>query len=317
MRTTNIHALLHPDAPVIGYIGQGIEPKPVLAKRARTHPRRWRKVVLHDAVEVGDEANYFAQEERGHAIRAGHPLLNAEGLPVNLLEDPEVVEARARAVALLDDGEAAAEPAIRAEQATATGRQIRLPGSHPVWRLDVRQHRTAAPPDGFREVPDDGADTAPLLDPAPDGASDLLSRFAVVTTPRGLRAIADAETMWASGPRARWNPDATAGHFINDGTAEIRLPRRVVGAVLDRHVPGATDQLAAMPGMEPGRKDSLVLSTRDPEQLRELATTLLTFAVTVDASTAKPTRQATTSHDTQQVLLRASQALVLANQLAA
>ena len=67
--------------------------------------------------------------------------------------------------------------------------------------------------------------------------------------------------------------------------------------------------------MEIGRRDSLVLITDDANRLDTLATTLIGMAVDVDTSTAKPVRQRTTSHDTQQVLLRASQAIVLADEL--
>ncbi len=326
--TTSIIALLEASAPVIRYVGQGLEPRPRLTRHARGRRKGFRTLVLHESVEVGDVASFVVEEEIAHAVRAGHPLLNELQLPVNLLHDPGVRAARDLALAAVAEGDgrgdtlAALQEADRAmcsDQAAATNLGVRQAPVHPSWRMDVRPLRTGPAPEGFGQpaTTDAGPDVPVLAVPVDDDAHELLRRFAVVTTAAGLQAIGDAHVVWATGQRARHNRDATAARFVRGHSAELRLPRREVGDVLDRHLPGATGQLAAVDGMEVGRRDSLVLTTEDPEQLRELGRTLIGMAVTVDASTAKPVRQRTTSHDTQQVLLRASQALVLADELAA
>jgi hypothetical protein len=323
--TTSIIALVEARSPVIRYIGQSVDPRPRFVRQARSHGKGFRTVVLHETVDVGDVASFHVQEEIAHAVRAGHPLLNELQLPVNLLVDDGVRGARdlaLRAVAVGDgtedrlDQELAADREMCAAQAAARTSGVVQPAAHPAWRYDVRPARTGQPPAGFREVPDDPtADTPLLIDAATEPAQDLLRRFAVVRTAAGLQAIADGYVIWSTGQRARHNRDATAARFVREQTAELRLPRRDVGAVLDRHLAGATNTLAAIPGTELGRRDSLVLTTGDPDQLDELASTLIDMAVAVDASTTKPVRQRTTSHDTQQILLRASQALVLADEL--
>ncbi|WP_108667478.1 hypothetical protein [Euzebya rosea] len=324
--TTSIVALLEARSPVIRYIGQSMAPRPTFVRHARGHAKDFRRVVLHEAVEVGDVASYVEQEEIAHAIRSGHPLLNELGIPVDLVVHEAVRSARDRAIEAIAVGDGRlgdlpdlleADRAMCADRAEARTSGVHQPLAHPAWRLDVRPLRTGVVPPGFAEVVEDPQAEAPLLDAAAAGdrAATLLERFAVVTTPAGLEAIAAGHAMWATGQRARHNRDATAARFVFDDVGELRLPRREVGVILDRHVPGATDRLAAVEGMEPGRRDSLVLRTRDPEVLDALAVALIDMAVDVDASPAKPVRQRTTSHDTQQVLLRASQALVLAEEL--
>lgn len=324
--TTSIIALLEARSSVIRYIGQSVAPRPTFVRHARGHAKDFRRVVLHEAVEVGDVAAYHQQEEIAHAVRAGHPLLNEQGLPTNLMTEPTVRAARDRALEAIAAGDGAlddlpaqleADRVMCAFQAEARTSGVTQPLAHPTWRLDVRPARTGTVPAGFADIVEDPVAQAPLLDTSAldDRAAALLRRFAVVRTAEGLQAIADGYAMWATGQRARHNRDATAARFVRDGLAELRMPRRDLGAILDRHLPGATDRLANIDGMEIGRRDSLVLITDDPDRLDTLATTLIGMAVDVDASTAKPVRQRTTSHDTQQVLLRASQAIVLADEL--
>ena len=329
--TTSIIALLEARSSVIRYIGQSVAPRPTFVRHARGHAKDFRRVVLHEAVEVGDVAAYHQQEEIAHAVRAGHPLLNEQGLPTNLMTEPTVRAARDRALEAIAAGDGTlddlsaqleADRVMCAFQAEARTSGVTQPLAHPTWRLDVRPARTGTVPVGFADIALDPMAQAPLVDasvPAgaemDDRATALLERFAVVRTAEGLQAIADGYAMWATGQRARHNRDATAARFVRDGLAELRMPRRDLGAILDRHLPGATDRLADIDGMEIGRRDSLVLITDDADRLDTLATTLIGMAVDVDASTAKPVRQRTTSHDTQQVLLRASQAIVLADEL--
>ncbi|MEO2105765.1 MAG: hypothetical protein ABGZ36_09015 [Actinomycetota bacterium] len=324
--TTSIIALLEARSSVIRYIGQSVAPRPTFVRHARGHAKDFRRVTLHEAVEVGDVAAYHQQEEIAHAVRAGHPLLNEQGLPTNLMTEPTVRAARDRALdavaagdGTLDDlpAQLEADRVMCAFQAEARTSGVTQPLAHPTWRLDVRPARTGTTPAGFADIALDPVAQAPLVDASEldHRAAALLERFAVVRTAEGLQAIADGYAMWATGQRARHNRDATAARFVRDGLAELRMPRRDLGAILDRHVPGAIDRLAGIDGMEIGRRDSLVLITDDANRLDTLATTLIGMAVNVDTSTAKPVRQRTTSHDTQQVLLRASQAIVLADEL--
>ena len=155
--TTSVVALLEGTSAVIRYIGLGTEPKPRYSRHARHHRKGFRTLVLHEAVEVGDVATFVVQEEIAHAIRAGHPLLNELLLPVNLLEDPEVRAARDRALTAVADGDdtqaalpdlLAADRAMCAEQAAATGAGVRQPAAHPVWRRDVRPLRITVAPAG-------------------------------------------------------------------------------------------------------------------------------------------------------------------------
>lgn len=321
--TTTIVALVEARSPVIRYIGQSVDPRPRFVKQALGHRKDFCRIVLHEEVDVGDVAAFYQQEEIAHAVRAGHPLLNDLGLPVNLLSDDRVVRAaRNRALATIADGDGTTDQlqqhletdrAMCEAQAAAWTSGVRQPLAHPTWRYDVRPIRTTEPPPGFDEVEDDLVSRAPLLDISSVAADvrALLERFAVVWTAEGLTAIADSYVMWPDGQRARHNRDATEARFVRGDAAELRLPHRDLGAILDRHVPGATDRLGGMKGMKVGRRNSLILTTTDTDQLDLLADMLIDMAVVVNASTAKPVRQRTTSHDSQQVLLRASQAIVL------
>ena len=213
--TTSIIALLEARSSVIRYIGQSVAPRPTFVRHARGHAKDFRRVVLHEAVEVGDVAAYHQQEEIAHAVRAGHPLLNEQGLPINLMTEPTVRAARDRALeavaagdGTLDDlpAQLEADRVMCAFQAEARTSGVTQPLAHPTWRLDVRPARTGTVPVGFADIALDPVAQAPLVDasvPAgaemDDRAAALLERFAVVRTAEGLQAIADGYAMWAMG----------------------------------------------------------------------------------------------------------------------
>lgn len=161
------------------------------------------------------------------------------------------------------------------------------------------------------------ASTPTLDEPTPGPRRQLLQQFAVATTAEGLQAIADGHPTWPSGARARRNRDATGSRKVKGDHAELRLPRKDFVSIVERHCPADLEALKQLPGMEVGLRDSLVFTTSESEALVELSDRLIDIALAVHQSSAEPTKQTELDrdHDTEQVLLRASQARVLATEL--
>lgn len=145
----------------------------------------------------------------------------------------------------------------------------------------------------------------------------FLDEFAVVITEEGLEDIASAHVVWPTGQQARKNRDAVGSRKVSGRSAELRLPNKDLVSIIERHRPDELLALKGLSGMTTSPRGSLVYSTTEPDALRVLGSRLIAIAFEVHRSSATPIKRTKwdPDHDVQQVLLRASQALVLAEEL--